>query len=199
MEFIYDDDTLAIEVVGAIRTGDTESLGVHLAAHPQLVHLGIVSRDRKSCPTPQARTLLHIATDWPGHYPNGAAIIRMLVDAGANVNARFTGPHTETPLHWAASNDDIDALDALLDAGADIEAPGAGRVSRQDQVIVAFWCACHGGQPSSVEYLLHRGADLSWASDWDGLTPLDAAKRSEAHDLVQWLIRQGAKSADELR
>ena len=33
---------------------------------------------------------------------------------------------TLTPrLHWAASSDDLAVLDALLDAGADIEAPGA--------------------------------------------------------------------------
>ena len=31
----------------------------------------------------------------------------------------------ETPLHWAASCDDVAVLDALLDAGADIHAPGA--------------------------------------------------------------------------
>ena len=45
--------------------------------------------------------------------------------AGADVNARFRGPHEETPLHWAASSDDVAVLDALLDAGADIDAPGA--------------------------------------------------------------------------
>jgi ankyrin repeat protein len=28
-------------------------------------------------------------------------------------------------LHWAASSDDVEAIDALLDAGADIDAPGA--------------------------------------------------------------------------
>ncbi|MFL5853210.1 MAG: ankyrin repeat domain-containing protein [Solirubrobacteraceae bacterium] len=28
-------------------------------------------------------------------------------------------------MHWAASSDDVEVLDALLDAGADIEAPGA--------------------------------------------------------------------------
>jgi ankyrin repeat protein len=41
------------------------------------------------------------------------------------VNARFTGPHNETPLHWAASSDDVGVLDALIDAGADIEVRGA--------------------------------------------------------------------------
>jgi hypothetical protein len=71
------------------------------------------------------RSLLHVATDWPGHFPNGAATVAVLVDARADVNARFTGPHNETPLHWGASSDDVEVLDALLDAGADIDAPGA--------------------------------------------------------------------------
>jgi uncharacterized protein len=31
----------------------------------------------------------------------------------------------ETPLHWAASSDDVAVLDALIDGGADMEAPGA--------------------------------------------------------------------------
>jgi len=32
---------------------------------------------------------------------------------------------TETRLHWTASSDDVAVLDALLDAGADIESPGS--------------------------------------------------------------------------
>ena len=71
------------------------------------------------------RTLLHVATDWPGHYPNVAAIINTLTAAGADPNAPGVGRHPETPLHWAASSDDVDAIDALVAAGADIEAPGA--------------------------------------------------------------------------
>ena len=74
---------------------------------------------------PDDPPLLHVATDWPGHYPNGPQVIAVLVDAGAEVGTRFTGPHAETPLHWAASSDDVSALDALLDRGADIEADGA--------------------------------------------------------------------------
>jgi len=34
-------------------------------------------------------------------------------------------PATETLLHWAASSDDVAVLEALLDAGADIESPGS--------------------------------------------------------------------------
>jgi uncharacterized protein len=69
--------------------------------------------------------MLHVATDWPGHFRNVAVSIKILIDAGADVHARFSGSHVETPLHWAASSDDLEALDALLDAGADIEATGA--------------------------------------------------------------------------
>jgi ankyrin repeat protein len=68
--------------------------------------------------------LLHVATDWPGHFPNGTETVAALVQAGADVNARFRGPHEETPLHWAASSNDVEVLDVLLDAGADIEADG---------------------------------------------------------------------------
>ena len=58
--------------------------------------------------------------------PTAPATVALLVEAGAEVNARFGGgSHDETPLHWAASSDDVEVLDALLDLGADIEAPGA--------------------------------------------------------------------------
>jgi ankyrin repeat protein len=88
--------------------------------------------------------LLHVVTDWPGHFPNGATTVAVLVAAGADVNARFTGPHTETPLHWAASSDDVEALDALLDADADLEAPGAviaGGTPLTDAVAFGQWHA----------------------------------------------------------
>jgi ankyrin repeat protein len=47
-----------------------------------------------------------------------------------------------------------------------------------------------------AEYLLGRGADVNWVG-WDGLTPLDAAQRSNADELVRWLRSIGGTTARE--
>jgi uncharacterized protein len=66
-----------------------------------------------------------------------------------------------------------------------------------DEITNAFWSACHGGQHGVAQYLLERGADLNWVG-YDGLTPFDAATRSGADELVEWLRDRGARSAKEL-
>ncbi|HEV7760628.1 MAG TPA: ankyrin repeat domain-containing protein [Acidimicrobiales bacterium] len=116
--YIAADDTLAVEATTAVQQGDLDALDRLLAAHPELATARL---GEPGC----SRTLLHAATDWPGHFPRGPEVVARLVAAGADVDARFDGGHTETPLHWAASSDDVAALDALLDHGADIEADGA--------------------------------------------------------------------------
>jgi ankyrin repeat protein len=62
----------------------------------------------------------------------------------------------------------------------------------QDDLNNAFWCACHGGQRGTAEYLLERGADLRWVGH-DGKTPIDAAERSGAVEVVAWLRGLGAE------
>lgn len=114
------DHPLAVATVKAIHTGDLSALKRLLSENSDLATAKLGDDD--DCG--MSRSLLHVATDWPGHFPNGPAIVAVLVGAGADVNARFTGPHTETPLHWAASSNDVEVLDALINAGADIEAPG---------------------------------------------------------------------------
>jgi hypothetical protein len=121
MMFIDTEEPVAVQAVQAIHTGDVPTLKRLLAENQGLATARLGDDD--ACG--MSRTLLHVATDWPGHFPHVSAAIAALVEAGADVNARFVGPHSETPLHWAASSDDVEALDALLDAGADIEAPGA--------------------------------------------------------------------------
>ena len=224
----------AAAAVEAISSGDTKSLKRLLRQNSNLVNTRIDDK----------RTLLHVATDWPGHFPNNTETIAALVASGADVTAAFAGRHSETPLHWAASSDDVGVIDVLLDHGANIEARGSvigggtpmsdavafgqWRAARRllergarttlwqaaalglmdrvaeyftvvppptpNEITNAFWCACHGGQRAMADYLLGRGADLNWIG-YDGLSPLDAAKRSGADELVQWLRSRGAKPA----
>jgi ankyrin repeat protein len=146
MAFLTTEDPCAVAAATAIHTGDVAALRRLLAEHPELA--GVQLGDPG-----MSRSLLHVATDWPGHYPNSPATVAALVAAGADVHARFTGPHTETPLHWAASSDDVAVLDALLDAGADIEAPGAviaGGTPLDDAVAFGQWQA--------ARRLVERGA-----------------------------------------
>ena len=238
-------EPLARAITDAIQTGDLDELKKLLAETPELATARIVRRDRCG---EQSRSLLHIATDYPGHFPNTEDTVRVLIAAGADVNARFAGAHGETPLHWAASSDDVGVLDALLEAGADLEAEGSvidggtpladavafgqwnaarrllergatpnlwqaaalGQIRRLEQLVAAavgptaeeitnaFWCACHGGQRQTAEYLLDQGADLNWIGH-DNLTPIEAAARSDAHDVVVWLQARGARSGAEPR
>jgi hypothetical protein len=78
-------------------------------------------------------------------------------------------------------------MERVKDHFADAVAPKA------EEITNAFWCACHGGQRETAEYLLARDASINWVGD-DKLTPLDAANRSNAKELVEWLVSQGAKS-----
>jgi uncharacterized protein len=117
-ELVAADDPLAVAATDAIQSGDLDTLRLLLDDHPELAAARIGTAD-------QSRTLLHVSTDWPGHFPNVGQTIGLVVGRGGDVNARFVGSHAETPLHWAASSDDVEAAAALLDAGADLEAPGA--------------------------------------------------------------------------
>lgn len=102
--------------VAAIRSGDVAALTEVLTGAPDLA--------RRPVPGHQGRTLLHIATDWPGYLPSGPEVVRVLIGHGADPNHRGgNGKDGETPLHWVASSDDVDVARALLDGGADAEAP----------------------------------------------------------------------------
>jgi len=145
------DDAPAVALVTAIQRGDVDALQERLRDEPALATARLVDRRGVS------RTLLHVVADWPGHFPDGARTVALLVAAGADVDGRVghAGPtgSPETALHWAASSDDVAVLDALLDGGADIEAPGAvftGGPPMSDAVVFAQWRA--------ARRLLARGA-----------------------------------------
>lgn len=51
------------------------------------------------------------------------------------------------------------------------------------------------GHAEVAHYLLDHGAAVNLVSDYDSLTPLQAAQEVEAHALVQTLQQRGAKAA----
>jgi ankyrin repeat protein len=114
---ITNDDPRTAELVLAIHGGDVETVRRHLAADPALARA--VIGDRKGC-----RTLLHVVADWPGYFPNGPELVRLLIGAGADPSFRDPTRCDETALHWAASSDDVDVAAALIDGGADLDVPG---------------------------------------------------------------------------
>ena len=97
------------------------------------------------------RTPLHIVTDWPGYFPNGPQIARILLAAGADPNAREPEKGSETPLHWAASNDDADVARVLIDGGADVDLPD-GSIGTPLENAVGYECW------SVARLLVERGA-----------------------------------------
>jgi ankyrin repeat protein/catechol 2,3-dioxygenase-like lactoylglutathione lyase family enzyme len=107
----------------------------------------------------------------PGWTPLHAAaqqgrldIVRLLLEHGADVDARESGDNT-TALHWAAARGEKDLVQTLLDAGADVH--GLGDVHALD---VIGWCAyfrapgtaditvLEDERRACLDYLVERGA-----------------------------------------
>jgi len=187
------------DITKAIRAGDLTTLDRLLTADPTVA---------TARPDGQ-RTLLHIATDWPGHFPNVRQTITTLVAHGAAVNAPAIGMHhSETPLHWAASSDDVDALDALLDHGADIEPLGGvigGLTPLADAVAFATWRAARRLVERGARPTIWQAAALGLMEKVEEHCAADPAPTAEVitnafwgacHGgqllTAQYLLRQGA-------
>ena len=165
---INTNDPLTVLVIETIHRSDIVVLRRLLADNPGLAasRLGGVA---------EGRTPLHVVADWPGYFPNGPEVVRVLIEAGADPNARHPNqPFSETPLHWAASSDDVEVASALIDGGADVEIPngsigtpldnaigyGCWHVARllvqRGAKVEKLWHAAAPGMLDSLEYLLEN-------------------------------------------
>jgi hypothetical protein len=149
-------EPLARALVDAIHAGEVERVSKLVTENQGLALARLVDDKGGSA------TALHAATDWPGYFPHGPEIVSVLIDAGADPNVSVEGSwHAETPLHWAASSDDVEVARALIDGGADIEAIGAslgGGTPLNDAVGYGCW--------QVARLLVERGArvDLGQAA-----------------------------------
>ena len=111
-----------------------------------------------------------------------AAIAKMLLDHGAEVDARDT--QANTPLIWAANCAATEAVALLLTNGADINAVG-------DNSWTALGCAVYGGASEVVKILLnyHPKVDAMMGS---GVSPLQIAVQKNSPDIARQLLDAGA-------
>ena len=194
MAIIGTEDPLAVAAIDAIHAGDLARLRRLLAENRDLATVRLGTDDAHG----MTRSLLHVATDWPGHFPNVAVTIATLVDAGAEVDARFTGPHTETPLHWAASSNDVEALDALIDAGADIEARGAviaDGTPLTDAVAFAQWNVARRLVERDAHTPLREAAALGQMARVEECCPSDPPPTADDLTQALWYACHGGQGA----
>jgi ankyrin repeat protein len=148
-----DSDAAAL-LVAAIHSGDIDAVQGIVDGSPELVRGPLGGRFK-------TRTALHVVADWPGYFPNGPQIVGLLIAAGADPNYRDLEPGSETPLHWAASSDDVDVAAALIDGGADIEVPNGSIGTPLDNAVgYACWHVARllVARGARVDKLWHAGA-----------------------------------------
>src|SRR5437867_11710854 len=75
-----DNDT-APALVAAIHSDEIDAVQRLVAGTPELAR-GPLGGPFKT------RTALHVVCDWPGYFPNGAQIVRLLIAAGADPDYR---------------------------------------------------------------------------------------------------------------
>lgn len=127
--------------------------------------------DASYLPTQAGRCTLIQSTLKAGSGPEEIEVVRLLLAAGADVNAT-SGQRYGTPLQLAAKRGTLDVIEFLLDHGADINAASPMEESGK----TALQVAVDAGNFEVARLLLTRGADINTpASQAGGVTALQAA------------------------
>jgi ankyrin repeat protein len=189
---------VAVELTVAIHGGDLDGLRRLLAGRPELATARMIGRHG---PEGGWRTPLHAATDWPGYFPEAPATVALLLDAGADPDDHTGGGRPETPLHWAASTDDVDVAAVLIDGGAVLVTPG-GSIGTQLDNAIGYGCwhvarlLVARGAP--VDALWHAAA-LGLLARLEELLAVDPPPAQEALDNAFWQACHGGQRRAAVR
>lgn len=120
-----------------------------------------------------------------------AAMTRLLLQGGAEVDCRCQANARITPLMLAAARGNAEMLNDLLAAGAKPDEPDWMNTT-------ALFFAVRGGSLACVEALLNAGANVN-ACDARYSTPLLCAIEQSKADVVHALLRHGAAMTHHAR
>jgi ankyrin repeat protein len=115
-------------------------------------------------------------------------IVKLLVEAGADVNARKT-PEQITPLMIACSNGDDQISELLLAADAKLD-------MMDESGNTAFHYACFASSLDIIKKIDEVNSKYRHVPNDDGNTPLLIAAREGRPGVVVWLLEQGASLTD---
>lgn len=114
--------------------------------------------------------------------------IRLLLDAGADVNSPARGDFGHTALQTAAQLGQMNTLEELVRVGADVNAGPA-----EFGGVTALQAAAIGGFTGIAVRLVELGADVNAAAaEKEGRTALEGASEHGRIDMVQFLLTAGA-------
>ncbi len=124
------------------------------------------------------QTALHVALECKGRER-----VRVLIKCGANIEA--VNASGALPVHCAAKAGLVDAMDMLLEAGADINAPMRDKSQKTPLHEAAFW-----GQTEMGSFLVEKGVSLKSKSKGDQMTVLHYAALGGQEALAEQLMLQ---------
>lgn len=107
---------------------------------------------------------------------------QQLIAAGADLEVLDdrTNPNGRYPLNWAAWNNNVEMIEVLLDAGADVSKPNRTGFTPLHHAI-------ENGSTEAAELLVERGADLSAVNRFD-LTPLQFAREAGRAEIERIIL-----------
>ncbi|KAJ3376336.1 hypothetical protein HDU84_000354 [Entophlyctis sp. JEL0112] len=111
-----------------------------------------------------------------------SAVVKWLVDHGANVNAENV--NKATPLHIASQNGHLEVVKWLVDHGANVNAENV-------QKATLLHIASQNGHLEVVKWLVDHGANVN-AENVNKWTPLHIASSNGHLEVVKWLVDHGA-------